>query len=252
MGKKYFAWSFDDGLEQDRRIVQILKTYRMGGTFHLNSGLFGDQTYEGRIGNLGMMETPADEFRKKKFHLLPYAEHFRLEKEEAVQLYEGFEVASHTKHHVNVKKCGSSELEEEIVQDVKDLSEIFGRKVTGFAYPYGVSSESSAEYLKKAGVKYARVVKSDDSFRFPEDPYHLPMTCWHIKKNALKLIDDFINAELDEDLFFLMFAHGYEFDFGTNESNWQKFEAICQKVSSSKDIICLSTGEAIQRHKAAE
>lgn len=47
-------------------------------------------------------------------------------------------------------KCGPSELEEEIVQDVKDLSEIFGRKVTGFAYPYGVSSEASAEYLKKS------------------------------------------------------------------------------------------------------
>ena len=114
-----------------------------------------------------------------------------------------------------------------------------------------MSDEKCTSILKKAGIQYARTIKSNPSFKFPEDPYHMPMTCWHIKKNALKLIDDFIKAESDEDLFFLMFAHGYEFDFGTNESNWQKFEAICQKVSSCKNIICCSTGEAIQRHKAA-
>ena len=27
MGKKYFAWSFDDGLEQDKKIIEILKEY---------------------------------------------------------------------------------------------------------------------------------------------------------------------------------------------------------------------------------
>lgn len=146
-------------------------------------------------------------------------------------------------------KCGPSELEEEIVQDVKDLSEIFGRKVTGFAYPYGVSSEDSAEYLKKAGVKNARVVKSDDSFRFPEDPYHLPMTCWHISKKAFEKTDRFINEERKEDMLFVMFAHGYEFDFNTKESNWHKMTEICRKVSSQKDIICCSISEAFEDHE---
>ena len=93
MYKKYFAWSFDDGLEQDRRIVKTLKKYNLGATFHLNSGLFGDRTYEGRIGNLGMTEAPADRFDKSKKHLLPYVEHFRLQKEEAVELYRGFEIS---------------------------------------------------------------------------------------------------------------------------------------------------------------
>lgn len=27
MGKKYFAWSFDDGLEQDKKIIEILREY---------------------------------------------------------------------------------------------------------------------------------------------------------------------------------------------------------------------------------
>jgi len=111
-----------------------------------------------------------------------------------------------------------------------------------------MSDEKCTSILKKAGIQYARTIRSDSSFKFPEDPYHLPMTCWHIKKNALKLIDDFIQAESDEDLFFLMFAHGYEFDFGTKESNWEKFEKICKTVSSHDDIICCSIGDAFRRH----
>ena len=71
MGKKYFAWSFDDGLEQDKKIVEILRQFGLGATFHLNSGLFGDRTYEGRIGNLGMTEMPAEQYETKPRHLLP-------------------------------------------------------------------------------------------------------------------------------------------------------------------------------------
>ena len=50
-------------------------------------------------------------------------------------------------------------------------------------------------------------------------------------------------------MFFLMFAHGYEFDFGTKESNWAKFEKICQKVSSAGDIIYCSTIDAFEAHR---
>lgn len=32
-------------------------------------------------------------------------------------------------------------------------------------------------------------------------------------------VQAFVQTEAEEDLFFLMFAHGYEFDFGTKESD---------------------------------
>ena len=56
------------------------------------------------------------------------------------------------------------------------------------------------------------------------------------------------NAE-QEDAFFLMFAHGYEFDFGTKESNWDKFRRICETVASHDDVIACSIGEAFRRHE---
>lgn len=78
MSKKYFVWSFDDGLEQDKRIIEILKEYNMGATFHLNSGLYGERTYEGRIGNLGFKEVPEEKFYLQKRHFVPYVPHFRI------------------------------------------------------------------------------------------------------------------------------------------------------------------------------
>lgn len=250
MGKKYFAWSFDDGLQQDKKIIEILKEYGLGATFHLNSGLFGDKTYEGRIGNLGMTEMPAAKYEARARHLLPYVPHFRIPADELKQVYEGFEIASHTCHHVNLVRCTEDERRAEIGGDVKALSELFGQTVTGFAYPYGIGAKQSREALKAAGVKYARLATSEQNYRFPEDPLAMPLSCWHISPKTFDRLDAFFNMDTgDEDAFFLLFAHGYEFDFGTKESNWDKFRRICETVARHDDVIACSIGDAFRRHE---
>ena len=250
MGKKYFVWSFDDGLEQDKRIVEILKQYRMGGTFHLNSGLFGDKTYEGRIGNLGITEMPAAKYEAKTRHLLPYVPHFRIPADEVKQVYEGFEIAAHTCRHVNLATCSEQTRQAEICEDVRALSELFGQPVVGFAYPYGIGAKQSRAALKAAGVLYARSSGSSKSFHFPADPLVTPLNGWHLSKNVFARLNAFFDAEAaEEDLFFLMFAHGYEFDFGTKESNWHKFERICETVARQDGIVCCAIGEALRQHK---
>ncbi|MBR3359003.1 MAG: polysaccharide deacetylase family protein [Solobacterium sp.] len=252
MGRKYFAWSFDDGLEQDKKIIEILRQYGLGATFHLNSGLFGDRTYEGRIGNLGMTETPASSFDPHARHLLPYVPHFRIPEDEIVQVYRGFEIASHTSHHVNLSRCTEETRRAEIRDDVEALSALTGQTVTGFAYPYGAGAKKSRDALKEAGVQYARLAVTKPGFRFPEDPLAMPLSCWHISAKTFERLDAFFQAEAEEDLFFLMFAHGYEFDFGTKESNWDKFRRICEAVASHDDIIACSIGEALRMHREAE
>ena len=87
-------------------------------------------------------------------------------------------------------------------------------------------------------------------FSFPSDPLSLPMTGWHLKKDAIPKTQAFLDAPAGtDDLFFLMFAHGYEFDFGTKESNWAKFEAICRLVSCRPEVICCSVGDAFRMHE---
>lgn len=66
MGQKYFAWSFDDGLEQDERIIEVLRKYGMGATFHLNSGMMGERTQILRVSTLGFLNVPEEKFNAQK------------------------------------------------------------------------------------------------------------------------------------------------------------------------------------------
>ncbi len=249
MHRKYFCWSFDDGLEQDKKIIEILKEYGMGATFNLNSGLYGVKTFEGRIGNYGLKEVPAEGFNPAVFHLLPYVTHFRIPEDEVCQVYEGFEIASHTVHHVHLNKCSEEERRAEIQDDIKALSEKFSQQVTGFAYPYGQGDKYCTDILREAGVEHARILSTDTTFRFPEDPLRMPKTCWHIAENTFDTLNSFFQAVPEEDdMFFLMFAHGYEFDFYTKESNWDKFRRICDTVRRHDDIVCCSIRDALHQH----
>ena len=242
---KYFTWNFDDGLEEDKEIVRILKQNNMGATFNLNSSLFGKRKMIGRIGNLGIKEVPLEEYDENRFSLLKYSIHYRIPEDEIVDVYSGFEVASHTAEHVNLTKCSKEECIRQVQKDQRKLSEMFQTEITGFAYPYGRSNASTKEALTECGITYARVINSTDSFCLVSDTMELPMTGWHLQKNIFEKIQRFIDSESEEDEFFLIFAHGYEFDFNTKESNFEKFKRICDMVAGRDDICCCSTGEAI-------
>ncbi len=249
MGTKYFTISIDDGLEQDKNIVSILKEFGLKATFNLNSGLFGEQTEIGRIGNLGMWEIPTRKFNTDSFHLFKYAPHHRIPKDELLQVYEGFEIASHTASHSRMPFLGKKATENEICGDLDALENLFGRKIRGLVFPYGLKNRYCKEILKKRGILYARSVKRATDFRFPEDPYQTPMNCWHFQKDAFDLVDKFAAHETEEDSLFLLFAHGYELDFGTETSNWDHFRRLCERAARNDDFIFCGVEEAFIKHQ---
>lgn len=249
MGKKYFTWNFDDGLEEDKEIIRILKSCNMGATFNLNSGLFGKRQMIGHIGNLGIKEIPLSEYNANKKSILKYSTHYRIPKDEIRQVYDGFEIASHTAGHVDMTRLAPLENRWQVEEDQRILGEIFHQPIVGFAYPFGRSNEETKKVLKETGIRYARTVRIAKDFRFPEDPMELPMTGWIAKKNMLAAVQKFIESEAEEDQFFLMFAHGYELDFNTKECNFDMFQRICDMVAGREDILCCSTGEAFRRHE---
>ena len=145
--------------------------------------------------------------------------------------------------------CSEQELRNEIVLDVHALSEKFKQDIVGFSYPYGIGAEKSEEILKEAGVMYARTIKTNQEFVFPDNPLRLPMNGWHLSSKVFDYLDQFFKADAEkEDRLFLMFAHGYEFDFETKESSWDKFKRICETVSTQEDIVCCSIGDAFKMH----
>lgn len=249
MGTKYFTISIDDGLEQDKRIISILKEFGMTATFNLNSGLFGDRTEIGRIGNYGFWEVPSGRFHSDRFHALKYAPHHRIPKDELLQVYEGFEIASHTTSHSMMPMLGKQETEKEICRDLDALEAIFGRKIRGMVFPYGQQNRYCESILKNRGILYARSVKKAKDFRFSDNPYQLPMSCWHFQKDAFDLVDQFATFETEEDALFLLFAHGYELDFGTETSSWEHFRKLCEHAAKHDDFVFCGVEEVFLRHQ---
>ena len=96
MGKKYFTLSFDDGLEQDKRVIRLMRQYGLKGTFNLNAGLFGTRGEVKGLGTFSFQDCP--EGVKHKFPF-SYVQHNRIPQDEVRQVYEGMEIATHGFRH---------------------------------------------------------------------------------------------------------------------------------------------------------
>lgn len=246
MAEKFFTISFDDGLEQDRRIITLMEKYGIKGTFNLCSGMFGKKGYVKRIGNIGYRDV-----EKPGFPKCCYTEHFALEEAEAVKLYSSpnVEVASHGTHHRNQDDLTETEAEEEITQDVRRLSELFGYQIQGHAFPYNSGSTNPAVIaaLQKNGIRYARKIsmsKKPKDFYLNRNKLILIPSCWQLDYFSETLLQKFLEMPVAErDLVFYMWGHGYELDFRTKRGNIEHLEHMFQMVSKAKNICCVTNAE---------
>ena len=248
MAKKYFTLSFDDGLEQDKRIIEILKRYQLSATFNLNAGLFGEEGMIGRIGNYGIKYVP----EARNSFWMKYCHCNRIPEDEVKQVYHGFEIASHAYRHENLKELDADMLKEAIEQDIQKLSEIAGYKIVGHAYPSGAYSDEVEVCLREHQIEYARCVASSKNFQFPKNPLQYKPTAWFIEKDLFSLADKFLKSEAQEDQIFYVWGHGYEFDFGTKQCNWYQFEKFCELMAGRSDITYCNNRDAFRMHKEAE
>lgn len=68
---------------------------------------------------------------------------------------EGNIIGSHTYDHKNFKKYAGKDWEEQLDKPTKKLEEITGKKITEFAYPFGLWNAEGIPELKKRGFRMA-------------------------------------------------------------------------------------------------
>lgn len=209
--RKAVTFSFDDGVRQDLRLMDLFRTHGIKATFNLNSGMFdGDHTW-----NYKNIEVS------------------RLSREEAEENYRDFELAVHTSHHPDLVKLSREGIISEVYSDRRNLEEIAGYPVRGMAYPYGTYSTEVVEILHSLGICYSRTVKSTHSFGFPEDYLTWHPTCHYMEKETPELIDRFLSMNSDNLSLFYLWGHSYELD---GNDNWDLMEQICRKFGAAEDV----------------
>ena len=217
---KAFTLSYDDGVEQDRRLVSIFNKYNLKCTFNLNSGI---------------------QSASNKFNINGITMN-RMNIAGLKELYQGHEIAVHSLTHPNLTEFNIETIHNEIAQDKINLQTIFDCNIVGMAYPYGVYNDDVLQILRENGIKYARTVQDSGSFELQTNLLEFKGNCHHNNKNLMKLADDFIHLEATEPSIFYVWGHSYEFDV---DNSWDMIEEFCAKISNRDDIFYGTNAEVL-------
>lgn len=211
---KAVTFSYDDGVTQDLRVIEMLNRYGMKGTFNLNSGGLGSRFSNYIEGNLV--------YRDKVFA------------HDVRAIYEGHEVASHTKNHPDLTKLSEEDIVFQIEEDRRALSELVEYDIVGLAYPCGYVDDRVVDIIKrKTGIKYARTVNVTRGYEPPEDLYRLDFTTRNFGEDIFEVAERFINLKPDSPAIFSVWGHAYEFDW---HRDWHIFEEFLKLLSGHDDI----------------
>ena len=214
---KVLTLSYDDGVFEDFRLIDIMTKHGLKGTFNLNAE------------HINNVKKPADSHRE------------RLNIEQAKALYRpsGNEVALHGYTHPHLEALSRERIAYEVLMDRIGLEALTGEIVRGMAYPFGTTNEDVVNCLEACGVAYSRTVTSTYSFRLPEkkrDWLRLPATCHHKDARLMALADSFsanTPRPFDPCLMFYLWGHSYEF---TIDDNWNVIEAFAARMGGHEDI----------------
>lgn len=197
---KALTMSYDDGKEEDRRLVKIFNQNGIKGTFHINSGI-------------------RDQVR------IPF--------EEYAGLYEEHEIACHTLTHPTIERCPLEKVVYEVLEDRKRLEKLTGMPVRGLSYPNGSYNEEIKRLLPALGIRYSRIVGDTHDFKLPTDYYEWKATCHH-NNNLLEDGKRFVELNKKQYLY-LMYVWGHSYEF-SRDDNWEVMEQFCRLVGGRDDI----------------
>lgn len=212
--QRALTFSYDDGVEQDVRLIEIFRKYGLKATFNLNSGLYAP---EGTVYPEGQV-------------------HRRMTESQVSELYRGddIEVAVHGYTHPWLDHMPMNMCTKDLMDDREKLESQFGTLVRGMAYPFGTYSDDVVASMRSVGIVYSRTVQSTHDFNMPTDWMRLPATCHHNDPELMKLAHRFVEeSSWGRPWLFYLWGHSYEFE-GNN--NWEVIEEFAEFMSGRDDI----------------
>ncbi len=222
--EKAITFSYDDGVLQDFRLVELLNKYGIKATFNINSELLGTE----RV--LTINGKPI--------------QHNKISRCDVAPLYRGHEVAVHTLTHPHLTTLSDEEIIRQVERDRENLSDLVGYEVVGMAYPgggYQNSDRVERAIRAHTGVKYARTISLGYSFEPQENLFRYKPTAYHIDYDVNYLIaDEFFS--MDRGGLLYIWGHSYEFDIN---DTWAEFEKFLAYISGRDGIKYITNKEAL-------
>lgn len=202
---------WDDGVNDDIRLIEILRKHGAKASFNLNPSTHKE-------------EREAGWFNEKLGKLVQ-----RLARPELADVYAGFTIANHSLTHPWPTRIPLEQWRSEVSDARKILQDWFQQPVLGFAYPFGDCDDATAAVVREAGHVYARTTKNVTPCYPPADPMKFAADR-HFR--AEDFWDRYDQAKASGCGVFYFWGHSYEI---CGEEQWEAFEAQIARVSADPD-----------------
>ena len=196
--KRAVTFSYDDGVVEDIRLIEILNKYGLKGSFHINSG-----------------RTESD--RKVKLA-------------DMAKVYAGHEISCHTLTHPFIANCHGEEIIRQTIEDRRNLEAAAGYIVRGMSYPYGSVNDKVVDIIRSCGIVYSRTTLSTNKFSLPEDYLRWHPTCHH-NGGIMEKLEPFAKVYSPLPCFYV-WCHSYEYP---RDDTWGMIEEFCREASKIED-----------------
>lgn len=215
---KSITFSYDDGVVQDVRFIELLNKYNLKCTFNINSEL---------LGKSGFLTIEQQRIM-----------HYKIKTEDLKEVYSGHEIAVHTLTHPNLTECNDSEIIRQVESDRKNLEALVTYDIVGMAYPCGGTNNNDhvAEIIKNnSNIKYCRTITSSHSFDIQDNLYRFNPTVYHMEWDKMfELGEKFAKLKPDKPQIFYIWGHTYELDIDI--SYWSRMEEFFKLIANRDDI----------------
>ena len=231
---KAVTLSYDDGVKQDKRLVEVLDKYGMKCTFNVTS-------YSATNGN-GVSIAELKE-----------------------SIAKGHEIAIHGATHAALGNLRPIDGIKEVLECRRILEQELSMIIRGYAYAdsgigkmvNGASYEDIRHYLSDLDIAYARAISGDnDRFHMPTDWYAWMPTAHHTNPSIMKYIEKFLSIDVDKcycgerhPRLFYIWGHSFEFN---NNDNWELLDEICAALAGKEDTWYATNMEIYNYSKAYE
>jgi hypothetical protein len=196
---------WDDGIGDDVRLIDILRRYNARATFSLNPGLNLEERSFGWI----------HEGR----------EVWRLSRGELPDVYDGFEICSHSMTHPCLTEVSADQLDWEVGASRDILQGIFKKSVLGFCYPFNAYNQVVKAALRSAGYIWARGGQDDESVFPPRDPFEFNFSCHFLSSDFWPKF----KMAKERDGVFSFWGHSCEM---ISEAMWHDLEGMIERIAS--------------------
>ena len=206
-----FNISYDDGVVQDIRFVELLNRYGLKGTFNLNYGLMHQNFTWQHESGMTVRRIPEDQIR---------------------ELYAGHEIASHSYSHPWFDHMEEAEILRELGADKFFLEKLTGREVAGYATPFYYYSDLMEDCVRNCGFAYARISEESGDYSVPDNFYRWRGSKFHWDDDLEDFVDGFL-ATHQELAMCQVVGHSYDLDV---MDRWDLMERVCRRVGQNPDV----------------